>query len=290
MKISVANKTSAFILVITILLICCTSKNTSHNPKIAKGTLVIIGGGNRDTTLMQELINVSGWKQGDWISIATMASRWDSAYLSMNNEFRFYTKSNVRCIRIDSITVKNKLVLDSMRQSKIIYLTGGDQSVFMNHIRGTAFKKMINGAYQSGVTIAGTSAGAALMSERMLTGNQLESKEYTSTVKVIHNGNMEIAEGLGLLSNVIIDQHFIVRSRTNRLLSAVLSNQGLDGIGIDESTAIIIRDTTARVAGLSQVMVYRSPNQLTHGKNKLVGTPQLNLSVYLPGEKFIIKH
>ena len=72
----------------------------------------------------------------------------------------------------------------------------------------------------------------------MMTGNQLRDKEYSSAVPVIWRNNIEIVEGLGLLDSVIVDQHFIVRSRNNRLLAAVLDNPKLEGIGIDESTAI----------------------------------------------------
>lgn len=218
-----------------------------------------------------------------------MASRWDSAYLSMNNEFRFYTKSDIRCVRVDSNTVKHDAVLDSLRMSRIIYLNGGDQSVFMKHITGTNFKKAINQAYREGALIVGTSAGAALMSEQMITGNQLEPRKYTSAVPVIHANNMEIAEGLGFLHSVIIDQHFVVRSRSNRLLSVVLDHPGVDGIGIDESTAIVVRDGKARVIGLGQVLVYHSPPNVTRGKDNLIGTSEMKLSVFLPGDEFPIR-
>lgn len=271
------------------LLNCSKPTKPATVDTLPKGTLFIIGGGSRDSALMEELIKISGWKPGDWISIAPMASRWDSAYISINNEFRFYTRSNIRCIRIDSNTVKNPVVLDSMRKSKIIYLNGGDQSVFMMHIQGTEFKKIINEAYSEGATIAGTSAGAALMSERMLTGNQIKIKEYASAIPVIWRDNVEVTEGLGFLDSVIIDQHFIVRSRTNRLLSSVLTNPGFDGIGIDESTAIIVNGDSARVAGESQVLVYQSPESITKSGENLIGTNGLKLSIYLPGDNFRIK-
>ncbi len=267
----------------------CAQPQTGDMELLPKGTLVIIGGGSRDSTIMQEVIRLSGWKRGDWIAIASMASRWDSAYLSMNNEFRFYTKSDIRCVRVDSNTVKHDAVLDSLRKSRIIYLNGGDQSVFMKHITGTNFKKTINQAYREGALIVGTSAGAALMSEQMITGNQLEPRKYTSAVPVIHANNMEIAEGLGFLHSVIIDQHFVVRSRSNRLLSVVLDHPGVDGIGIDESTAIVVRDGKARVIGLGQVLVYHSPPNVTRGKDNLIGTSEMKLSVFLPGDEFPIR-
>jgi cyanophycinase len=271
-----------------VLLTSCVKTSTPES-KQPRGTLFIIGGGSRDSSLMEQLINVSGWQPGDWISIAPMSSRWDSAYISMNLEFQHYTRSNIRCIRIDSNTVKSSLTLDSMRKSKIIYLNGGDQSIFMMHIKGTDFKKAIKEAYDKGATVAGTSAGAALMSERMLTGNQLKDKEYTSAIPVIWRNNVEVVEGLGLLDSVMIDQHFIVRSRNNRLISAVLDNQKLVGIGIDESTAIIVQGDTATVVGDSQVMVYQRPNQVRYSGENLIGAKDMLFSIHLPGDKFRIR-
>ncbi|MBS1545109.1 MAG: cyanophycinase [Bacteroidetes bacterium] len=290
MSIRVSQVAGAIALIAALIIVGCTQPSQSSGTQARpKGTLVIIGGGSRDSTIMKEVIRLSGWKRGDWIAIASMASRWDSAYVSMNDEFRFYTRSDVRCVRVDSNTVRRLPVLDSLRKSKIIYLNGGDQSVFMKHIDGTNFKEVINKAYREGAVIVGTSAGAALMSEQMITGNQLESGKYTSAVPVIHANNMEVAEGLGFLHSVVIDQHFIVRSRSNRLLSIVLDHPGLDGIGIDESTAIVVHDGTASVIGLGQVIVYRSPGKVTRGKSSLIGTSELKLSVYLPGDEFPIR-
>jgi cyanophycinase len=127
------------------------------------------------------------------------------------------------------------------------------------------------------------------MSEKMLTGNQLKDSVYRSAVPVLWQDNIEIVEGLGLLNSAIVDQHFIVRSRHNRLLSAVLENR-MDGIGIDESTAIIIQGDSAAVVGESQVIVYRKPERTTRAGKNLIGAEQIGLSVYLPGDKFKIIH
>lgn len=278
----------ALCLVVTFLVWSCSDNQTNQSTATAKGTLFIIGGGNRDSALMVQLIKESGWKEGDWITIATMASRWDSAYTSMNNEFRFYTQSNITCIRVDSVTVKNPATLDSMRKSKIIYLNGGDQSLFMMHIQGTDFKKIINEAYENGATIAGTSAGAALMSEKMLTGNQLKQKKYASAVPVIWQNNIELTEGLGFLDSVIVDQHFIIRSRHNRSISALLDNPNMMVVGIDESTAIIVQGDSATVAGESVVMVYSNPKGITKRGHNVVGAKSIDLSILLAGDKFKI--
>jgi cyanophycinase len=274
---------------ILLILIHCSQPNSNFRKANLEGKLFIIGGGNRDSTIMKQLIKTSNWKPGDWITIASMASRWDSAFISMNNEFQFYTQSKIRCIKIDSNTVKNPITLDSMRKSKIVYLNGGDQSVFMMHIQNTDFKKVVNEVFEQGGTIAGTSAGAALMSEKMLTGNQLKSENYTSAVPVIWRNNIEIVEGLGFLDSVVIDQHFLVRNRNNRLLASVLDNPKYEGIGIDESTAIIVMGDSATVIGESQVIHYKNPERISTSGENLIGAKKLSLSIYLPGERFRIK-
>jgi cyanophycinase len=277
------------LIVVTLLLsllFACNKETPISSMDKSQGTLFIIGGGNRDSLLMVQLIKEAGWKAGDWISICPMASRWDSAYISMNNEFQTYTQSKIRCIRVDSNTVKNPATLDSMRKSKIIYLNGGDQSIFMMHIMGTDFKKVINEAYENGATVAGTSAGAALMSEHMLTGEQLKRKQYTSAVPVIWQNNMEIKEGLGFLDSVIVDQHFVVRSRHNRLMSAVLDNPKLMGIGIDEATAIIVKGDSATVAGESVVLVYSNPKGITKRGADVLSAQSFQLNMYLAGDRF----
>jgi cyanophycinase len=287
MKISFALSLS---LGLAMLLTSCDQKTSDNlNFKEPKGKLFIIGGGSRDSSLMVQLIEESGWQAGDWISICPMASRWDSAYISMNNEFRLYTQSTIRCIKVDSNTVKNPATLDSLRQSKIIYLNGGDQSVFMKHIAGTDFKKVINEAYKNGATIAGTSAGAALMSENMLTGEQLKQKEYASAVPVIWQNNIEIKEGLGFLDSVIVDQHFVVRSRHNRLISAVLDNPKFIGIGIDEATAIIVKGDSATVAGESVVLVYSNPKGISKRGADVVSAQSLQLNMYMAGDRFRVR-
>ena len=73
---------------------------------------------------------------------------------------------------------------------------------------------------------------------------------------------MEFHEGLGLLDSVIIDQHFIVRSRYNRMLSALAAFPTFTCVGIDESTAIVVHHKEVKIVGESQVIVMREPEHL----------------------------
>jgi cyanophycinase len=102
--------------------------------------------------------------------------------------------------------------------------------------------------YEAGGVIAGTSAGASAMSDTMLVrGSGDESYRI---------GDVDMAPGLGLLPNVIIDQHFAERGRMGRLLGAVAQNPRVLGIGIDENTAIVVEDEASfSVLGAGAVYV-----------------------------------
>ena len=156
----------------------------------------------------------------------------------------------------------------------------------MKIVLKTPIYKAIYDAYDNGATIAGTSAGAAVMSQYMITGNALTDTIYHSTFPKVHDKNIEIKEGLGLLRSAIIDQHFIVRSRYNRLLSALAKYPSYSCIGIDEATAIIVRGHTVKVSGEGQVIVMRRPVQLKITSNGLIKLKDIEFSIYTAGDEF----
>jgi cyanophycinase len=101
-------------------------------------------------------------------------------------------------------------------------------------IGGTKFEQMVRERNAAGVVVAGTSAGASILSAHMVA---LGSSGATPKLRMA-----QMFAGFGLISNVIIDQHFRQRDRIGRLLSLVAGNPGLLGLGIDEDTAAVIDD------------------------------------------------
>ncbi|HMX04029.1 MAG TPA: cyanophycinase [Chitinophagales bacterium] len=278
------------VLTLACIMSCSDSTNTVEKVNIpaAKGKLFIIGGGDRGDSLMQAMLDAAGWEKGDLITAITLPSGWgDSAYIWLNNDFKKLTGQN--CVKFDSAAVHVPAKLDSLRMSKVIFISGGDQNKMMQLIKGTDIKKAIKEAYMNGATISGTSAGASIQSEKMITGDGLIDTVYDVTFDVLWNGNIELVEGLGLLDSVIIDQHFVVRSRHNRLLSAVIENPGYQGVGIDEGTAILVSGDTATVYGASQVLTFTNPASIASPKDSLLNGRDIRVSIYLPGEKFAIK-
>ena len=120
----------------------------------------------------------------------------------------------------------------------------------------------------------------------MITGNQKKHPETEAGFTTIEAENIEITEGLGLLGNVIIDQHFIKRQRLNRLVTASIENPEELCVGIDESTAIVVKGKTASVTGTGQVITIRNRDASEKVSDGLLRTENLQVSVYLPGDTF----
>jgi cyanophycinase len=146
--------------------------------------------------------------------------------------------------------------------------------------------------YNNGGVVGGSSAGAAVMSEVMITGNELVNKDSTVAFVTIDKGNVETKTGFGFLNSVIIDQHFLKRKRHNRTIAALIEHPDLFGIAIDESTSIIVYpDDTFEVLGSYQVLVYdpTNGNDIREDKKGNLGISDMKLHVLISGDKFDMK-
>ena len=264
--------------------------NFGHS-QTPKGTLFIIGGGNRSDQLMNELLTISSLQKKDYVVVLPMSSEEpDSAYFYFKKQVEKLTPNPIVMLNFNKQTATNLALVDSLQNAKLIFISGGDQSRFMKVVSNTPVFKAINQAYQNGSTVAGTSAGAAVMCENMITGNQKLESKYTATFDNIRYDNLETALGLGLIKNVIIDQHFLKRSRYNRLLSGLVEFPTHIGIGIDESTAIIVRNKEIEIVGESEVIVVQNPIEIIKSpRNNVVSIKKLDMSIYYEGQKFNIK-
>jgi cyanophycinase len=256
-----------------------------------KGKLFIIGGGDRSDALMKQVLSVAELGKKDYIVVLPMSSEEpDSSFIFFKNQMVKLTSNPIIMLNFNKETAQNKKLTDSVSKAKLIFISGGDQNRFMGVVQNTPIKTAIQKAFENGSTISGTSAGAAVMSEKMITGNQKLGKEYSGTFDNIRYDNLETSEGLGLLKTAVIDQHFLKRNRYNRLLSALVEFPNLTGIGIDEATAIIVRNNQIEVAGESEVIVVRNPKGISKSKkNNLISIEKLEMSIYTAGQKFNIK-
>jgi cyanophycinase len=126
-----------------------------------------------------------------------------------------------------------------------IFVTGGDQLRLMELLRAADGVELIRNTVRNGAVYAGTSAGAAAVSHRMIAGSKRQRRADL----------VEYDEGLGLIPDAIIDQHFRERRRLSRLISAATAHH-LTGIGIDENTALVWNhDGVVTVEGAGEVTI-----------------------------------
>jgi cyanophycinase len=278
------------ITMISGVLLAIALSSCKQEPATTEGKLFIIGGGNKSDAMLRELVNLSGIGPEGYLFVLPMAgSDPDSSIIWAREDFSVTGIRKITGYNFKKGEEPPKQMLDSLRSAKLIFISGGDQARFMDAVRGTKVQEAIQEAWRNGAVISGTSAGAAVMSRKMITGNQLKHPDLEGSFPTIETGNVEITEGLGFLNDVIIDQHFIKRQRLNRLLAVSIENPEALCIGIDESTAIIVDKDQARVTGEGQVIVIHNNRMTKSVKGSLLGTKGLELSVYLPGDNIILR-
>lgn len=274
-----------FLLVFGFILTVAAQKNIAT----PKGKLFIIGGGDRPPSLMKSLVATANFSADDYVVVLPMSSEEpDTSFFYLKEDLQPVCQNKIVEFNFTKEKVNDKSWLDSLEHARLIFITGGDQDRFMKIVFNTPVFNAIHKAYSNGATISGTSAGAAVMSQHMITGAELTDTTYHATFKKVHQNNIEIKEGLGLITTAVIDQHFIVRSRYNRLLSAIARYPALTCIGIDESTAIIVKGNSIEVAGSGQVVVFQKPQDLKIVDGDLIKVKSLQLSIYTKGDKFTI--
>lgn len=275
-------------LMIILLAGCLPDNRQPHSA--THGKLYIIGGGNRPQSMLTEMASLAGISTGKYIYVLPMASSEpDSAILWAKEDFSSAGIKQVYGFNFRKGEEQPPERLDSVRNAGMVYISGGVQSRFMDAVLGTPLYDAVHAAYNNGAVIAGTSAGAAVMSKKMITGEQMKHSGEVAGYTTIEADNIEIKEGLGLIRDVIIDQHFIKRQRLNRLVTGSIENPDEICIGIDESTAIIVEGQSAKVTGSGQVVVIVNRTKNKKVLNGLLGSEGLELSVYLPGDSFAMK-
>lgn len=168
-----------------------------------------------------------------------------------------------------------------------VFITGGNQLRLSTILGGTPVARLIRKMNADGVHVAGTSAGAAIVSEHMIAGGRSGPSPRESGV--------ELAPGLGLTNRVIIDQHFNQRQRMGRLLAALSFNPFACGLGIDENTAgFIAPNGEMEVVGNGTITVV-DPSELSHSSMSYVRRAEavtligLKLHVLASGSHFNIE-
>jgi cyanophycinase len=263
---------------------------TSINTPQTKGKLLIIGG-VQTKDILKKYVELAGGNDARIIIIPNAGSEpvyWskeqkkDFEELGAKADYLLFTRQ----------TADADSNLKKMDWANAVFFLGGDQSNLTRDMLGTKLLQKVYDIYKNGGVVGGSSAGAAVMSEVMITGNELVNKDSTVSFVTIQKGNVETKQGFGFLKNAIIDQHFLKRKRHNRTISVLIEHPNLVGIAIDESTAIIVYpDDTFKVIGNNQVLVYDPTNakEIREDSKGNLGITDMKLSVLISGDKYDMK-
>lgn len=229
----------------------------------AGGHLVVIGGGTRPASVNTLIARLAGGATGRLL-IFPQASAVAATGPDLAAEFRALGVGTVVVISADHAAADSDAVLQQTDGATGVYFAGGDQNRLMAVLRGTKLESRLRALYRGGAVIAGTSAGAAVMSRVMITGDEQRPLTKDQDWQTIEAGNVVTAPGLGLLDDVVVDQHFVRRRRHNRLISLVLEQPALLGVAIDEETATWVKpDRTFEVVGNGPVLVFDAKGATT---------------------------
>ncbi len=216
---------------------------------LARGNLVLNGGGGRPRAVMEKFIELAGGRDAAIVIVPTASAEPDTGSYYVDQFAGEYGCTNVTALEIHSRDDTARPEYSALlRDAGGIFFAGGDQRRIIEVLQGTPAGDAVAAAFSDGAAVGGSSAGTACQSPLMITGE--------GDFDVIEGGNVELWHGLGLFPGVIVDQHFIARKRENRLFSVVLEHPELLGVGIDEATAVWVKpDDTFEVLGTGWVMV-----------------------------------
>lgn len=224
-----------------------------------RGYVVPIGGSeDREgaCVILKKFAKLCGGGKANIVIIPTASVLADTGqkYVEIFNRLGV---SNVVSLQIEErLDGERQEFLDRLDLATGIFITGGNQLRLSTILGGTEVAQKIRRLNASGVHVAGTSAGAAIMPEHMITGG--------ATGTAPSRGGVILAPGLGLTNSLLIDQHFNERDRLGRLLTAISYNPFRVGVGIDEDTAIFIDpEQRFEVVGSGAVTVV-DPSTLTY--------------------------
>jgi len=213
-------------------------------------TVLMAIGGNMQLTgrIMQEFYQRSGGAQARVIIFPTASSR-----ISGGEEYHNALQELGICVPPEILPVRERsqayaaALQEQVKNASGIFFTGGDQVRLTMVLAGTPLLAAVWTAFERGVVVAGTSAGAAMMGQMMITGGRSGGGA--------RGGSARLAEGFGFIRQVLIDQHFHQRNRLGRLMYAIALQPHLLGVGVDEDTAAVFENDEFQVIGTHAVSV-----------------------------------
>jgi cyanophycinase len=201
-------------------------------------TLLIIGGAEDrvgKATVLRRFVRLAGGRRARIVLIPTASSFQDEVTEAYTEVFtRLGAPAPVVVNPQSRQESHDDALVALVDEATGVFMSGGSQLKLSQRFPGTPLGEALHRAHERGAVVGGTSAGASIMSQFMISMG-----DEGITPRQRHS---QLSAGLGLLEGVIIDQHFAQRSRYGRLMSMVAASPSLIGVGIDEDTAIEVRD------------------------------------------------
>ncbi|MGB5227965.1 MAG: cyanophycinase [Eudoraea sp.] len=270
---------------------------------VVKGTLIPIGGNEDKGTesgesfhlefiqesILSRVVNESGGNEAQIVVIPTASSipkEVSNSYLQAFDKLGCH-KVHILDLR-ERKESENPKNLELIGNAQCVMFSGGNQSKITAKIGDTKLHEVLIERYKKdALVIAGTSAGAMCMSREMIAGG--------SSTESFIKGAVKMDNGMGFISNLIIDSHFIRRGRFGRLAEAVAKYPNMMGIGLAEDTGLVIKNSsTFEIIGSGMVIMF-DPRKLKHNNEKILekGTPMslINLKTHVlaNGDRFNMK-
>ena len=228
---------------------------------IDRGRMLLIGGAEdpegKEMVILPHLVKMAGGKRARIIVCSTASEEpREPARLYR----KLFEKSGASEVTEAPIVARPDAdvpeMLEAVDRATAVFFTGGDQLRLTSLVAGTKFARRIEERlHREGLVVAGTSAGAAAMSSTVIIGGPEDGS--------VRRSDVELAPGLGLWRDTVVDTHFNQRARVHRLLTVFAHNPQVLGVGIDENTAVeVVAGERFDVIGDGAVMVF--DGRVTH--------------------------
>ncbi|MEO1690926.1 MAG: cyanophycinase [Cyanobacteria bacterium J06631_6] len=249
--------------------------HTSSYFQSTKNAILVIGGAEdkvHGKEILQTFFQRSGGKDAQ-IAIVPCASREPT--LIGERYYRLFSDMGAKEIKVldvrDRSGADDSVYRDFIDNCTGVFLTGGDQLRLCGLLADTPLmNRIVERAQNREISLAGTSAGAAIMGHHMISGG--------SSAECPNRALVDMAKGLDIIPGVLVDQHFYNRNRLARLLSAVCAHPELLGVGIDEDTcAVFESDGMIQVIGKGAVTIVDARAMSYSNQAKASGTQPLSM-------------
>jgi cyanophycinase len=216
--------------------------------KVESGSLVIVGGGGMPKEVTEKFIELAGGPESLIVVLPTAAGDTipDSA-----GETRIFERAGAKNVK--ALTARTRDQVESpefaaaLQAAKGVWFGGGRQWRFVDAYAGTKAEELFQGVLRRGGVIGGSSAGASIQAQYMVRGSPLGNTDMMAE---------GYERGLGFLPGAAVDQHFSQRNRQPDMTLVMKRYPQILGIGIDETTAIVVRGQVAEVLGKNNVQFY----------------------------------